>query len=87
MHAHTSKCVGKLLLVKNGHRLSFQYHEKKDESMYIYQVKALIPTEGSNGNLIEMLAKPGCSIYIEPFTKHRLAAPEDTTFLEISPRN
>ena len=84
MYAHIPKYIGKVLFVKKGHRLSFRYHEKKNESMYIYQGKALITTEGSNANLIETLAEPGYGIHIEPFTKHPLEAPEDTTFLEVS---
>ena len=84
LYAHTPKYVGKVIFVKKGHRLSLQYHEKKDESMYIYQGKALITTEGSNGKLIETVAEPGYSIHIKPFTKHRLEALEDTTLLEVS---
>jgi mannose-6-phosphate isomerase-like protein (cupin superfamily) len=33
--AHTEDYVGKILFIKNGHRLSKQYHEKKEETIYV----------------------------------------------------
>ncbi len=57
--AHTPKYVGKLIFVKKGHRLSLQYHQEKDESMYIYQGKVLIEIEGSDGQLVSSVAQPG----------------------------
>ena len=84
LYAHTPKYAGKVIFVKKGHRLSFQYHEKKEESIYIYLGKAMVTTEGSDGKLIETAAEPGYTIHITPFTKHRLEALEDTTFLEVS---
>jgi len=82
--AHTSKYVGKLIFIKKGNRLSLQYHEEKDESMYIHEGKAQIETEGSDGQLVSSLALPGYSIRIPPLTKHRLEAIEDTTLFEVS---
>jgi len=82
--AHTSKYVGKLIFVKKGHRLSLQYHEKKDESMYIHEGKALLEIEGSDGSITATVAQPGYCIRIPPLTKHRLEAIEDTTLFEVS---
>ena len=82
--AHTPKYVGKLIFISKGHQLSLQYHKVKDESMYIYQGKAQIEIEDSNGQLVSIMAKPGFSIRISPHTKHRLAAVEDTTLFEVS---
>ena len=33
--AHTDSYAGKLLQVEQGHRLSLQYHQRKDESCYV----------------------------------------------------
>jgi mannose-6-phosphate isomerase-like protein (cupin superfamily) len=33
--AHTDRYAGKLLILKNGHRLSLQYHERKHEVQYV----------------------------------------------------
>jgi len=84
LFAHTPRYVGKLIFVRKGHRLSLQYHEKKDETMYIYNGKALVEIEGSNGHLISSTAEPGYCIRIPPLTKHRLQATEDTIIFEVS---
>jgi len=84
LYARTPRYVGKIIFVKQGHRLSLQYHEKKDESMYIYQGKALMEMEGSDGEMVSAVAEPGYCVRIPPFTKHRIQAIEDTTLLEVS---
>lgn len=84
LFARTPNYAGKLIFVKKGHRLSLQYHEKKDETMYFYQGKALLEIEGSDGNLVSITFLPGQSIRIPPHTKHRLKALEDTTIFEVS---
>ncbi len=82
--ACTPKYVGKLIFIRKGHRLSLQYHKKKDESMYIYEGKARIEVEGNDKKLLSSLALPGYCIRISPHTKHRLEAIEDTTLFEVS---
>jgi len=84
LFAHTPKYAGKLMFIRKGHRLSLQYHKEKDESMYIYQGKALIEIEGSDGQLVSSVAQPGYCLRIPPLTKHRLEAIEDTTLFEVS---
>ena len=84
LFAHTPKYVGKVIFVKKGHRLSLQYHEKKDESMYIQAGKALLEIEGSDGSMVSIVAEPGHRVRIPPLTKHRLEAIEDTTLFEVS---
>ena len=84
LFALTPKYAGKVIFVKKGHRLSLQYHKKKDETMYIYAGKARIEIEGSDGQLTSSIAQPGYCIRIPPLTKHRVEAIEDTTLLEVS---
>lgn len=84
LFAHTPKYAGKLIFIRKGHRLSLQYHKEKDESTYIYQGKALIEIEGSDGQLVSSVAHPGYCLRILPLTKHRLEAMEDTTLFEVS---
>ena len=84
LFAHTPKYAGKVIFVRKGHRLSLQYHEKKDESLYVYEGKALLEIEGGNGQLVSNVVKPGDCIRLPPFTKHRLEAIEDTTLFEVS---
>jgi mannose-6-phosphate isomerase len=84
LFALTPKYAGKLIFIKAGHRLSLQYHQNKDESMYIYKGKVMITVEGSDGKLVQTEAQPGYCIRIPPLTKHRLKAIEDTTLFEVS---
>jgi len=81
LFALTPKYAGKLIFIRKGHRLSLQYHKEKDESMYIYQGKALIEIEGQ---LVSSVAQPGYCLRIPPLPKHRLEAIEDTTLFEVS---
>ena len=82
--AHTPKYAGKLIFIKKGHRLSLQYHREKDESIYLYEGKAVVETEGSDGQLVRAVAQPGYCVRITPLVKHRLEAIEDTTLFEVS---
>jgi mannose-6-phosphate isomerase-like protein (cupin superfamily) len=81
---HTPKYAGKLIFVKKGHRLSLQYHQRKDETLYLYQGKAIFEVEGKDGQLVKSIAGPGYTVRIRPLTKHRVAALKDTTLFEVS---
>ena len=83
LFAHRPEYAGKVIFVKKGHRLSLQYHEKKDETLYIYEGKASLDIE-EDGRMVSKEVCAGESIAVPPFTKHRLKAIEDTTFLEAS---
>ncbi len=84
LFARTPKYAGKIIFIKKGHRLSLQYHEKKDESMYIYDGKIRLEIEEADGRMVSNIAEPGYCVRIPPLTKHRLEAIEDTTLLEVS---
>ncbi|MFC2070116.1 cupin domain-containing protein [Chloroflexota bacterium] len=84
LFALTDKYAGKLLYVKQGHRLSLQYHRKKDETLYIYEGKALVEIEGKDGELVKHEMLSGDSFRLPPMTKHRMKALENTVFFEVS---
>ena len=84
LFALTPHYAGKILFVKRGHRLSLQYHNKKDETLYIQEGKALLEIEDENGNMVKTEASPGITFRLPPLRKHRFQAIEDTTFLEVS---
>lgn len=84
LYAHTEKYVGKLIFVKKGHRLSLQYHQRKDESMYILSGKARIDSGEDETRLVSHVFEPGGTIRLKPLTRHRVKALEDTTLLEVS---
>jgi mannose-6-phosphate isomerase len=83
LFAHTPKYAGKVIFVKKGHRLSLQYHEKKDETMYVYEGKLLLEIE-KDGKLTQSEIASGSSIPIPVMTKHRITAIEDTFVFEVS---
>jgi mannose-6-phosphate isomerase-like protein (cupin superfamily) len=81
--AHTDRYVGKVLHVNAGHALSLQYHNVKDETIYVYSGKLLYEIE-QNGELRKIEMKPGDSMRVAPKTVHRMTAIEDTDVLEVS---
>ena len=83
LFAHTPKYAGKVIFVKKGHRLSLQYHKKKDETMYIYEGKVLLEIE-RDGRMVPSEESKGACFRVMPRTKHRLNAIEDTLIFEVS---
>ena len=57
--AHTDKYAGKLLNVSAGHRLSLQYHVRKDESAYLLSGRLLLITGDDETSLREVELEPG----------------------------
>ena len=81
--AKTDRYVGKVLHVMAGHALSLQYHNRKDETMYLYSGKMVLETE-QQGQLVKREMRPGDSVHITPKTVHRITAVEDCDVLEVS---
>jgi mannose-6-phosphate isomerase len=49
--AHTDRYVGKLLSIRAGQRLSLQYHERKDESIYVVRGRMALHLADEHGAL------------------------------------
>ena len=81
--AKTERYVGKVLHVKAGQALSLQYHNRKDETIYLYAGKMLFEIE-RNGELTKREMQPGDSVHVTPKTVHRMTAIEDCDVLEVS---
>ena len=81
--AKTDRYVGKILHVKAGHALSLQYHNRKDETIYLYSGKMLFEIE-RDGQLVAQEMRPGDAVHIAPKTVHRMTAIEDCDVLEVS---
>jgi mannose-6-phosphate isomerase len=73
--AHTDRYVGKILHVNPGQALSLQYHEVKDETLYMSSGEVELLVE-EDGKLVETVLRGGESYRIRPFTKHRMIAGE-----------
>jgi len=82
--AQTDRYVGKLLHVKAGHKLSLQYHERKDETIHLWSGELLLVLDEGEGKLTEHRLQPGQSYHVKPFTKHRMVAVTDCDILEAS---
>jgi mannose-6-phosphate isomerase len=82
--ARTDRYAGKVLHVKQGHRLSLQYHRSKDETSYVLRGRLRL-TSGTD--LAEMAAAdlgPGDIWRNPPGTIHTIEALEDADIVEVS---
>jgi mannose-6-phosphate isomerase-like protein (cupin superfamily) len=82
--ALTSEYCGKMLFVEAGHRLSLQFHRRKDETIYLHsglvQIHIGDPAEAVGPATIS----PGRSFHIPPGVVHRIEAIEDSLLFEVS---
>jgi mannose-6-phosphate isomerase-like protein (cupin superfamily) len=74
--AHTDRYVGKILHVNAGQALSLQYHEVKDETLFLSEGEVELLVE-ENGGLVNRTLRGGESYRIKPFTRHRMIAGEN----------
>jgi quercetin dioxygenase-like cupin family protein len=81
--AKTDRYVGKVLHVMAGHALSLQYHNVKDETIYLYSGRMLFEIE-RDGVLTRQEMRPGDKVHVVPKTVHRMTAIEDCDILEVS---
>ena len=81
--AKTGRYVGKILHITAGHALSLQYHNLKDETIYLHSGRMLFEFE-EHGTLTKWEMKPGDVYHVTPKTVHRMTAIEDCDVLEVS---
>ena len=74
---HTDKYVMKKLFIKAGHRLSKQFHIKKDETIYVSKGLLLLDLSDAPGDCNVLKLEEGRSWRITPKTIHRFTAPDD----------
>ncbi len=81
--AKTDRYVGKLIHVTAGHALSLQYHNLKDETIYLHAGRLLFERQ-EDGALVKREMLPGQRVHISPGTVHRMTAIEDSDVFEVS---
>jgi mannose-6-phosphate isomerase len=81
--AKTDRYVGKILHVNKGETLSLQYHEMKDETLYVVDGELLLTVE-SDGDRRELPLRKGEAFHIPPRLIHRMLAIVDTDVAEVS---
>ena len=74
----------KKLTMLAGHRCSFQYHNKKRESIFVVSGVLKIVLGADQNTLTERLYYAGESVTIAPGCIHRMEGIEDAIYLEAS---
>ena len=93
-YADQAAYAGKVLEVKQGRRLSLQYHERKTETLYLLSGKVLLTFRAiASGETpaISLVTPadqrvwlPGQALHVPMRTIHRFEALEDSVLLEVS---
>ena len=81
--AETERYAGKILHIEPGHRLSLQYHERKDESLYVLSGEVYLSVE-VDGAMREFKLGPGDTYRIHPGVRHRMRAEAACDLVEVS---
>ncbi|MGO9875749.1 MAG: cupin [Acidimicrobiia bacterium] len=78
------KYCGKALHILQGHALSLQYHERKEETVSVQSGCLLFEVGGFDDELESFELLSGESVHLRPGTRHRMTALVDTVVLEAS---
>jgi len=83
--AHSDRYCGKLLFVRAGEQLSLQFHNRKDETIYVHEGRIEIEISAPGDRIPESeVVGPGSAFHIRPGMIHRWRALEDSVVLEAS---
>lgn len=82
--AHTDDYVGKVLFIRAGESLSLQYHELKEETMFLESGEVRLEAGPDAENLRVIPFAAGSSFHIPPRLLHRLTAVSDCRIFEVS---
>src|SRR5436309_15742998 len=83
--AKTDRYVGKILHIEPGHVLSLQYHNKKDESIYVLKGEIVLRLQPEGGEaLTERRIREGEAFHIQPKLIHQFEAVQASDLLEAS---
>ncbi len=82
--AETEHYVGKLLHIEQDQQLSYQYHERKDETIHVLSGRVLLEVAEANGPRRRVELGVGQSFHIPPGTRHRMTGTETCEIMEVS---
>jgi mannose-6-phosphate isomerase-like protein (cupin superfamily) len=81
--AETERYVAKLLFIRQGQRLSRQFHHKKDETFFVESGEMTLEVGKSPAIKIHQM-KPGDTFHCPPGTVHRMVGHTDVRVFEVS---
>lgn len=81
--AKTDRYVGKVIHIDAGHALSLQYHNRKDETIFLWSGRIMFEIQEGE-TLVQREMRPGESVRVTPKTIHRMTAIEDSDVFEVS---
>ena len=85
--AQTNEYIGKSLHIDEGHRLSLQYHNKKEETVRVLSgVLEIVYSSSRDGKLKSVILETGDYFHIYPLMVHRFCATQgtDVDLIEVS---
>jgi mannose-6-phosphate isomerase-like protein (cupin superfamily) len=82
--AHTDRYAGKILHIKRGAALSYQFHCDKDETIYLLRGMLDLEFARASGRRRRHRVRPGEAFRIRPGDRHRMIAVSACDVLEAS---
>ncbi len=82
--AEDSPVTGKIAFTKAGHRWSFQYHDRKEETISLFSGEAEIWLENEAGEIEKIKMIPMSGYQVKSMQKHRFCAISDCWTFESS---
>ena len=82
--ALTDSYCGKVITIETGRRLSLQYHERKDEAIFVTSGRLLLHLEDDAGTLTTRELGPGDAAHVAVGRRHRYEAIERVELVEVS---
>jgi len=81
--AENERYAGKIMHLDAGHCLSLQYHERKDETLYVLSGEVRLEV-GEEGAMSDIRLQAGEAYRIRPGVRHRLRADHAVDIVEVS---
>ena len=81
--AENERYAGKILHLEGGHSLSLQYHERKDETLYVLEGEVVLTVE-IEGQMRDIRLREGAAFRVRPGVRHRLRAEQLCRIVEVS---
>ena len=82
--AQTDTYIGKVLWMRAGESGPLQYHERKDETFFLFSGDALVYWRNVEGTPQVTAMTPGMSYHVPPGAIHQVEAVSDCVFFETS---